>query len=460
MISSVEKAPRHGRGKLLVDGTDAAFMRKAEAGLSLTGKQQGLLLRLLRLGCETYNASLQERRDAWQMREIRIGAFEQFNQIAELRELGTRADALAFGIQPLRWSIRRVDEAYAGFFARLSAGRASGYPRFKSHRRFDTIGWDEPVGWKLNLDFATLYVQGVGHVKLSRDAIRQYRRLADRGGEPRTLTITRRRNARGGRGSWSWRATVGFRTVAAARTVPTAGNGSVTGLDRGVVVTLADAEGSLLEMPRHLRDLEQQVVELQQSLTGMKKFGRSWKETQHKIRRLRRKAANQTRNWAWHTAKDLVAGHDVLVFEDLNLKGMTKSAKGTVEEPGKNVAAKSGLNKSLQEAALGALVKCVLVKAEEAGRRAWLVPAAYTSQQCSACSMRSPGSRLARDVFYCTGCGHYEHADTNAGRNIRQGGMEAEAAWRAAGSPLLARKPPKFRRRTAGSDEVPAPLVA
>jgi putative transposase len=64
-------------------------------------------------------------------------------------------------------------------------------------------------------------------------------------------------------------------------------------------------------------------------------------------------------NWARHTAKDLVTHHAVLVVEDLNLKNMTKSAKGTLEEPGRNVAAKSGLNRSLAQAAPGKLAAWV-----------------------------------------------------------------------------------------------------
>ena len=126
---------------------------------------------------------------------------------------------------------------------------------------------------------------------------------------------------------------------------------------------------------------------------------------------------------------------------------MTRSAKGTVEEAGKNVAAKAGLNRSLAEAAPGKRAKWVRVKAENAGRRTWAVNPAYTSQQCSNCGGIDAAARVSRETYYGGSCGHYEHADVNAARNIRPRGLAAEQAWRAAGALLLARPKPRLRRR-------------
>jgi hypothetical protein len=126
-----------------------------------------------------------------------------------------------FGTRPVRGAINRVDEAYGAFFRRKMNGENPGYPRFKSWARFRTIFYDEHRGWALpgltpqppqagcpakELTPA-LYVQGVGEIPLGRSAIQQLRRLSTRGGEPRTLTITRTR-------SGTWRACVGFRGVA------------------------------------------------------------------------------------------------------------------------------------------------------------------------------------------------------------------------------------------------------
>ena len=131
-----------------------------------------------------YNAALQERRDAYRHgSRTKVALFDQFNQVTDLR--GVRDDVLARGIQPVRWSLRRVDEAFGAFFARAAAGatgKAVGYPRFKGHGRWNTVGYDETTGWKLNLAGTKkdprphLYVQGVGNLPLSKPAVRQLRR--------------------------------------------------------------------------------------------------------------------------------------------------------------------------------------------------------------------------------------------------------------------------------------------
>jgi putative transposase len=163
-------------------------------------------------------------------------------------------------------------------------------------------------------------------------------------------------------------------------------------------------------------------------------------------------------NWARTTARDLVARAEVIALEDLNLLGMTRSAAGTIENPGTNVAAKAGLNRALQDVALGRLARWVGVKAEEAGRRTWLVDPAHTSQRCHPCGHTAKENRPDRDTFTCTRCGHQAHADINAAENVADRAQACEAAWREAGRPVLYRPGPRLLRRTgsaakAGSDK-------
>jgi putative transposase len=272
---------------------------------------------------------------------------------------------------------------------------------------------------------------------------------------PTTLTLTR-----ANREGSAWRASVGFKNLAVERTAePMRGPGSVAGVDRGIAVLVAAASaggyaadpGHLLhhaaELEQRLNGIRAEIEELQRQRAGKKKYGRSWRTLSKRVKRLHAKAAHITENWARHTAKQLVEDHAVIVVEDLNLKNMTRSAKGTVDEPGRNVAAKAGLNRSLAEAAPGKLAKWVHVKAENAGRRTWAVNPAHTSQQCSSCGVIDATARVNRETYYCGSCGHYEHADVNAARNIRARGLATEKAWREAGSPLLERPKPRLRRR-------------
>jgi len=166
-----------------------------------------------------------------------------------------------------------------------------------------------------------------------------------------------------------------------------------------------------------------------------------------RIKRLREKATNRTENWARHTAQEIVDTYEVIALEELQLANRTRSAAGTIEEPGTNVSQKRGLNRSLQNAALGMIATQVHVRAENAGRRTWIVPASYSSQECGECGHTEEGNRPSRSEFRCLGCGHEVHADTNAGWVIRRRAEAAEEAWKLAGSPPLVRVIPRMRRR-------------
>ncbi len=450
VISSRVKAKKYGPGWLLVDGTDETVVRKAGFAFKPSQSQAARLERLLGACCEVYNAALQERREAWRLQSKSIALFDQFNQIKDLR--GVRDDVLTWGIQPLRGALRRLDEAFCAFYRRSRAGQTPGYPRFKSQRRFDTVCWDEPTSWRVELDSATLWVQGVGAIKLSKSARRQLTRLAGRGGVAVTLTVTRARSGR------SWRACVGFKEVAATKMVPAGGAEAVIGGDRGTVVTLALSDGRLLAMPKFLNQARQTIAELQRLRAAKKKGSREWRRLGRQVAKAYRKAKQQSDNWARHTAGDLIARYGVVVLEDLKLTNMTRSARGTVEAPGTNVKAKQQLNRRLADAALGRLRHWICVKAEEAGRRTWVVPAHNTSRRCAACNHVAKTNR-DRARFHCRRCGLQAHADINAAENIAASGRDCEAAWTAAGRPPLPRPKPRLQRRTATPQPKAAPAA-
>lgn len=149
----------------------------------------------------------------------------------------------------------------------------------------------------------------------------------------------------------------------------------------------------------------------------------------------------------------------MVVLEDLKLTNMMASASGTLEAPGTNVAAKQALNRKLAEAALGRLRHWICVKAEEAGRRVWVVPAKNTSRRCAACGHVAKANRDG-PRFVCGDCGHTNHADINAAENIASLGHACETAWAQAGRSLMVRPKPRLRRRNADSQPAPATASA
>jgi putative transposase len=136
------------------------------------------------------------------------------------------------------------------------------------------------------------------------------------------------------------------------------------------------------------------------------------------IARLRAREADRRKDWCEKLSTSLARRFDIIRIENLNIKGMTRSAKGTAEVPGRNVAAKAGLNRGISRSGWGLLARRL---EDKAPGRVEKVDPAFTSQRCSACGMVDRKSRESQAVFRCTACGYACNADVNAARNIAAG---------------------------------------
>jgi putative transposase len=114
----------------------------------------------------------------------------------------------------------------------------------------------------------------------------------------------------------------------------------------------------------------------------------------------------------------LANNHGIIVLEALKTKNMMKSARGTIENPGKNVKAKSGLNRSIADEAWYLFEQLLKYKIERLGGSLAYVDPKYTSQQCSKCKYISSKNRISQSNFKCKSCGYNVNADLNASKNI------------------------------------------
>ena len=135
--------------------------------------------------------------------------------------------------------------------------------------------------------------------------------------------------------------------------------------------------------------------------------------TSKKIRQVRH-------NWCHQVSREIASKYSLVHLEKLNIKGMTKSAKGTVEKPGKNVRAKSGLNRVILASCWGKLHQCLDYKTNTN-----YIHPAYTSITCNKCGHVDKNSRRSQSVFVCTACGHRDNADRNSALNILASGNGA-----------------------------------
>ena len=137
--------------------------------------------------------------------------------------------------------------------------------------------------------------------------------------------------------------------------------------------------------------------------------------------RAQRKRRNIHRNWRHHVSRRLASSAGMVVFEKLNIPGMTKSARGTVDNPGKNVKAKAGLNRVILETGWGELQQMTEYKAHSVEK----VNPAYTSQTCNSCGVVDAKSRKSQALFACGHCGWRGNADHNAALNVLARGKGA-----------------------------------
>jgi putative transposase len=189
------------------------------------------------------------------------------------------------------------------------------------------------------------------------------------------------------------------------------------GIDRGVAVSAALSTGQMLHAPALTAQERIRLRRMQRTLARATRGSNRRARVKCAIARLRARETDRRKDWAEKVSTDIARRFGVIRVEDLKIGNMTRSAKGTRENPGRNVRAKAGLNLS-QGSGRGLLVRRLQDKAP--GRVEKISPV-FTSQRCSACGQVDRDSRQSQAVFRCTACGFACHADVNAAISIAAG---------------------------------------
>ena len=295
--------------------------------------------------------------------------------------------------------MRDFAQAMRNFFA--GTHRRPTWRKLGLHEGFRQVGLKRHHVERLNRRFGRVWVPKVGWVRfrLSRpmpEGVRSYRVTRDRAGR--------------------WH--VAFAHVPDPVGGP--GDASAVGIDRGVTVSAALSTGELLHAPRLTPGESKRLKVLQQRLARAKRGSNRREQTKRAIAKLKARERDRRKEWVEKTTTDLARRFDVIRLEALDVRAMTRSARGTVDQPGSGVAQKRGLNRSISRSGWGQLVARLQ---HEASGRVEQIPAGYTSQRCSACGHVAPGNRKSQAVFECQACTAGRcNADVNAARNIAAGG--------------------------------------
>ncbi|MFC4504937.1 MULTISPECIES: RNA-guided endonuclease InsQ/TnpB family protein [Streptomyces] len=255
---------------------------------------------------------------------------------------------------------------------------------------------------KLNRRWAQVKVPGCGWVRFRLSADGKGAKLPD----AKTFRVTFRN------GQWH----AAFAVV--PQPTPAPGTGEIIGIDRGVTITAALSDGRKLNCPQLTTRERAQIRKHQRRAARAPKGSEAKAAGYAKVAKLKAREANRRKDWCEKTSTLLAKSYDLIRFEKLNIRNMTRSAKGSVERPGRNVAQKAGLNRGILAQGWGLLRQRT---GHKAPGRVEDIPAPYTSLRCSACGWIDKNSRKSQAEFVCSSCGFTCNADTNAASNVAAG---------------------------------------
>jgi len=319
--------------------------------------------------------------------------------------------------QPLQQVLKNLARALKDAFNKKSPKQ---FPQFKKRGKHDSFRY--PQGFEVD--------EVNQRVKLPKIGWVSYRKSQGVTGVSKNVTISRIC------GEW-------YVSIQTESEIEQPHHPSVTsvGVDLGIAKMAVLSDGMIYEPINSFRRYEQKLARLQRELSRKVKFSSNWQKLKRKIAQLHHRIANLRMDYLHKTSTQISKNHAMIVIEDLQVSNMSRSAKGTPEEHGKNVKAKSGLNKSILDQGWYEFGRQLTYKQMWRGGILVKVPPQYTSQRCSVCGYTSPDNRKTQSHFVCQSCAHTENADVNAAKNIAAAGHAVFACGGSDSSPPLKQEP-------------------
>ncbi|MHB8147834.1 MAG: RNA-guided endonuclease InsQ/TnpB family protein [Vulcanimicrobiaceae bacterium] len=326
--------------------------------------------------------------------------------------------------QPLQQTLKDLSRAYTSFFDPKLRAHCPAFKKKGQH-----IGVRFPQGFRVTNN--AVYLPKVGWLG--------YRASRQIEGAPKSITVYQKA------GHW-------FVSILTEREVEGAQHlsESIVGIDLGVNVFAALSTGEKIAGPNAFAKLERNLAHMQRELSRRTKFGKNWRKCKARISRLHVRIANVRTDALNKHSTTISKNHAVVIVEDLRIGNMTKSAKGTIEQPGTNVAQKAGLNRRILDQGWGTFARMLDYKLAWRGGLLVRINPRNTSRTCPACGHVAAENRTTRERFCCVNCGRTENADVNAAINIRERGLALIQGGTSPGVPVEGAKRPSKQETRCG----------
>jgi putative transposase len=320
---------------------------------------------MLNLSCELYNAMLQQRIYAYRSKK-KVNYRSQQDEIPELKKMFPEYGNIhSLVIQDV---VHRVDRAFDNFFRRISERKKgknikAGFPRFKSIDRYNSMTYTQS-GFRI-MDNGHVWLSKIGEIRMFMHRsftgdIKTVSVKHDSVGDW-FITITVDNHKPDGKAAETESATI--QNILSEPISP-------VGIDMGLKSIITTSDDTHVEPPQYLRKSEKKLKKAQKQLSRKKKGSGKRSKAKNRVQKVHRKIQRQRDDFAHKVSTQLISSHDLIVFEDLNIKGMIRN---------------HNLSKSISDAGWNKIIQYTMYKAESAGTMVILVDPRQTSQECSGC---------------------------------------------------------------------------
>jgi putative transposase len=299
---------------------------------------------------------------------------------------------------PLQHALKDLERAYQNFFA-----KRADFPRFKKKGQSDSFRYPDQKQIKLDQANSRIFLPKLGWLR--------YRNSRDVPGDVKNATVS------GKNGKW-------YVSIQTERKVETLvhSSTSIIGIDMGIARFATLSDGSYFAPLNSFKRQEQALVKAQRAMSRKQKFSNNWKKAKANIQKIHARIGNARRDYLHKATTTISQNHAMVCIEDLQVRNLSKSASGTTETPGKNVKAKSGLNKAILDQGWYEFRRQLDYKLEWNGGQLIAVPPRNTSRTCPCCGHVSADNRKTQAQFLCVECGFEENADVVGAINVLRAG--------------------------------------
>ena len=364
--------------------------------LKPNGEQQRLMRRFAGSCRHVYNKALALQQARHEAGEKKLGYAALCKALTEWKAGPETLWLNETPSQALQQALKNLERAYQNFFE-----KRADFPRFKKKGQADSFRY--PQGIKLDQGNSRIFLPKLGWLR--------YRNSREVLGELRNVTVS-------SSGS-KWYISIQTQREV-GQPVPTAT--TAIGIDLGIARFATFSDGSYLAPLNSFKTQQAKLAKYQRRMAHKQKFSHNWKKAKAKVQKIHTQIANARRDFLHKATTTISQNHALVFIEDLQVRNMSQSAAGMVENPGKNVAQKSGLNKAILDQGWGDFRRQLGYKMTWNGGILFAVPAHHTSQTCPCCGHISKDNRQTQARFACVECGYENHADVVGAINVLERG--------------------------------------